>query len=92
MLSIVEFINPFSFLVGKLQLNKFFSSEISKRGLQLNDPLLSQFVNTIDTLGYNKIPYTKSEKKKNKIKEKGKVLNLEVVELGPRAVRISEEI
>ena len=52
-----------------------FSSEILKRGLQLNDPLLSQFVNTIDTLGYNKIPYTKSEKKKNKIKEKGKVLN-----------------
>jgi hypothetical protein len=52
-----------------------FSKEIANRGLQLNDPILSQFVNTIDTIRYNKIPYTKSEKKKNKIKEQGKVLN-----------------
>ena len=52
-----------------------FSEEVAKRGLQLNDPILSQFVNTIDTIHYNKIPYTKSEKKKNNIKEKGKVLN-----------------
>ncbi len=52
-----------------------FSKEIANRGLQLNDPILSQFINTIDTIRYNKIPYTKSEKKKNKIKEQGKVLN-----------------
>ena len=52
-----------------------FSKEIANRGLQLSDPILSQFVNTIDTIRYNKIPYTKSEKKKNKIKEQGKVLN-----------------
>jgi hypothetical protein len=52
-----------------------FSAEVAKRGLQPNDPLLSQFINTIDTVRYNKIPYTKSEKKKNKIKEQGKVLN-----------------
>jgi hypothetical protein len=52
-----------------------FSKEIANRGLQLNDPILSQFVNTIDTIRYNKIPYTKSEKKKNKIKEQGKVIN-----------------
>lgn len=58
---------------------KNFSTEIAKQGLQLNDPLLSQFLNTIDTIRYNQIYLTKSQKKQKEKDEKivltGKVLN-----------------
>jgi outer membrane protein insertion porin family len=56
-----------------------FTEEISKRGLQLNDALMPQFVNTIDSVRYNKIYLTRSQKKRKEKDEKvilkGKVLN-----------------
>ncbi|MFM7662341.1 MAG: BamA/TamA family outer membrane protein [Bacteroidota bacterium] len=56
-----------------------FSSEIAKKGLQLNDPILSQFVNTIDTIRYNQI-YLSNSKKKQKEKDEKIVLQGKVLD------------
>ena len=52
-----------------------FNVKIKALGLQPTDAILGQFVNTIESYRYEKIPLTQKQKKEKNHKEKGKVLN-----------------